>query len=286
MQEQLLNNLHYIGIFIVILITTFIIAYLAGSFFRRLILRSSLLMKTDPTNYQFLRHSVVGMIYILGFCAAIYSIPVLRTLAGSMLAGAGIVAVAVGFASQHALSNIISGFFIVIFKPFRVNDRVKLREMTGIIEDITLRHTVIRDFENQRIIIPNAVISDEIITNSNFGEDAVCRFINVGISYESDVQLAKAIIAEEIHQHPLFVDRRTSEQIESGEPIVVTRVIQLGEYSVNIRGWAWTLNVANGFILGCDVNESILERFNREGIEIPYPHRTVVMKNIADNDKL
>jgi len=71
-----------------------------------------------------------------------------------MLAGAGILAVAVGFASQAALSNIISGVFVVIFKPFRVGDRLKINELTGVVEDITLRHTVIRDLENKRIIIP------------------------------------------------------------------------------------------------------------------------------------
>jgi len=101
--------------------------------------------------------------------------PNLRALASSFLAGAGILAVAVGFASQHALGNIISGVFIVIFKPFRVTDRVKLRELTGVVEDITLRHTIIRDFENKRIIIPNFLISEEIIVNSNFEDDRICK---------------------------------------------------------------------------------------------------------------
>lgn len=279
MKEQVLEVIQYFAVFMGIILATVILAYLVNRFFRRLIRLRSTQMNTDPTNYQFMRHMMTGLVYIIGFSVAVYSIPPLRVIAGSMLAGAGILAVAVGFASQQALSNVISGFFIVIFKPFRVHDRVKLREMVGIIEDITLRHTVIRDFENQRIIIPNSVISDEIITNADFGEDNVCRFINVSISYDSDVKLAKKIIAEAIENHPFFIDKRSAEQIANNDPKVPVRVILLGDFSINLRGWAWAKNSAEGFALNCDVNEILLEKFAEVGIEIPFPHQTVVLKN-------
>lgn len=101
---------------------------------------------------------------------AVYETNALRTVATSLLAGAGILAVAVGFASQQALSNIVSGIMIVIFKPFRVNDRLNIgTTFNGIVEDITLRHTVIRDFENKRIIVPNMVISQECL-ECNYAE--------------------------------------------------------------------------------------------------------------------
>ena len=74
----------------------------------------------DPTNYIFLRRVILGLIYIVGFSLAIYIVPNLRTLAKSMLAGAGILAVAIGFASQHALSNVISGVFIVFFRILKM----------------------------------------------------------------------------------------------------------------------------------------------------------------------
>ncbi len=267
-----------IGLFTGIIIATVIVAYIVNRFFVRLIRRSTEVMNSDPTNYQFLRHASSGLIYIVGFSVAIYSLPALRTLASSLLAGAGILAVAVGFASQHALGNVISGIFIVVFKPFRVHDRLKLREFIGVVEDITLRHTVIRDFENKRIIIPNTVISNEIIVNSDFVEDKICKWIDVGISYDSDIDKAKIIIEEEVMKHPLHVDPRTEEQVTNGEPEVPVRVILLGEYSVNLRAWAWAMNSPNGFVLSCDLLESIKKRFDSEGIEIPFPHRTLVYK--------
>ncbi len=273
------KNIMYIIIFISIILVTILIAFLINRFFRRLIKKSTEEMKNDPTNYLFLRHIVTVLIYIIGFSIAIYSVPDLRTLASSLLAGAGILAVAVGFASQHALSNIISGIFIVIFKPFRVNDRLRVRTLDGIVEDITLRHTVIRDFENKRILIPNAVISDEVIINSDFAEDKICKWIEVGISFDSDIDKAKEIMRSEAMHHPLAIDARTPEQIAAGTPMITVRVLSLGESSVNLRAWVWAKDSPDGFVLSCDLYESIKKRFDREGIEIPFPHRTLFHKN-------
>ncbi|MEM9888761.1 MAG: mechanosensitive ion channel family protein [Bacteroidota bacterium] len=281
MKEQILDNIFQIGVFFGIILATFLVAFLVGRFFRRLIRRSAASLDSDPTNYQFLRHIIVAVVYVVGFGIAIYTIPNLRTLASSMLAGAGILAVAVGFASQSALSNVISGLFIVIFKPFRVNDRLQLRTFSGIVEDITLRHTVIRDFENKRVVVPNSLISDEIIINSNFSEDKICRWIDVGISYDSDIDLAKYIMADEVGNHPLYLDTRSEEQIAEGAPKVNVRVLSLGESSVNLRAWAWASNSPDGFTMACDLFESIKKRFDREGVEIPFPHRTLVHKNRA-----
>jgi small-conductance mechanosensitive channel len=199
------------------------------------------------------------------------------------LAGAGVLAVAVGFASQQALSNIISGVFIVIFKPFRIGDRVKISDRSGIVEDISLRHTVIRDFENRRIIIPNAHISEEVIINSDYIDDKICKWIEIGISYGSDVELAKAIIKDEIIKHPLHIDPRTQEQIEEGAILAPVKVINLSESSVDLRGWAWAKDSSDAFNMGCDLFESIKLRFDKEGIDIPFPHRTLIHKNEIPN---
>lgn len=280
MRQQILDNLQYIGLFVGIMLATVVIAYLVNRFFKRLIRRSTEVMKNDPTNYLFLRHAATGIIYTVGFGLAIFTMPNMRALASSLLAGAGILAVAVGFASQHALGNIISGLFIVIFKPFRVNDRLLVKDMFGIVEDITLRHTVIRNFENKRIIIPNTIISNEIIVNSDFGDDKICKWIDVGISYDSDLAKAKRVMREEILHHPLLIDTRTAEQIENGDILAPVRVLSLGDSSVNLRGWAWAKDTGDAFQMSCDLYESIKLRFDAEGIEIPFPHRTIVHKNL------
>ncbi len=270
--EAIIKNLEWLGAFIAISIATIILATIFKKIFGRYIKYNADVLQNDPTNYQFLKHTIVGIIYLVGFGWALYTLPAFKAVAGSLLTGAGILAVAVGIAAQHALSNIMSGIFLVVFKPFRVNDRLQIKETwAGIVEDITLRHTVIRNFENKRIIIPNSVISNEVIVNSDFSGDRICRFIEFKIGFDSNLKLAKQIIAEEIEKHRFNIDPRSQQDIENGVPRVEVKVIAIGDYFVNIRGWAWAINSPNSFNMNCDLLESIKSRLQEEGISLPYP---------------
>lgn len=242
--------------------------------------KSSRKIKVEPTKYNFLRHSISTIIYLMGISIAIFTIPQLRAISLSIFAGAGILAVIIGFASQQAFSNIVSGIFIVAFKPFRVGDRIKIgTDITGKVEDITLRHTVIRSFQNNRIIIPNSKISDHTIENFDIGDKKICKWIEIGISYDSDINKAIRIMREEAMKHPNFIDNRTEEEKKNKEPAVNVRVLGFGDSSVNLRAWVWAEDPGKGFVLACDLNKSIKERFDKEGVEIPFPYRTVVFKD-------
>ncbi len=287
MKEKIIGDVEWqhLVMFIASLAATLILAWLFNRLFSRFIKRSSIIINNDPTNYQFLKHFISAIIYIVGLGVAVYSIPPLRNIATPLLGGAGILAVAIGFASQNALSNLISGVFIIMFKPFRVNDRLRIRDtLAGIVEDITLRHTVIRDFENRRIIVPNSVMNQEIIINADFNDDQICRWVDIGIGYRSDIDRAKIIMSEEAEQHPLHIDIRKPEEVDQGKPDVVVRVILLGEYAVQLRAYVWAENQANAFIMGCDLLESIKKRFDEEGIEIPFPYRNIIHHSIPPTD--
>jgi len=265
---------------IVILLLMFLAQYLLRRAYKRFEKSHIHEELEDTTNYRFLYYAMLALIYITGIGLAIWNIPSFRIVAQSLLASAGILAVVVGFASQQALANIVSGIFIVIFKPYRINDRLTIQNtLRGIVEDINLRHTIIRDFENQRIVIPNSIISNEILVNSNYTDDKLCKFLNIGISYNSDIDRAKKIMSEEVQNHPLNIDVRSAGDIESGVPRVMVRVTVLGESSVNLRAWAWASNPQNAFVQECDLLESIKKRFDKEGIVIPFPQRTVSYLN-------
>lgn len=261
---------------LLIILVTLIAARITKRLYKSFIKKNVGVDDADLTNYKFIEHSLSTIIYLVGFSFAIWKIPFLEHVAQSMAAGAGIMAIAVGFASQQTLGNIISGIFIVIYKPYVINDRITLRtDLRGVVEDISLRHTVIRNFENQRIIIPNSVISNEVLINSNFSDSRICRFIEVGISYSSDIDLAKSIISEVIEKHPLNIDVRTAEDIDQGIPRVTVKLLSLMDSSVLLRGWAWAADSPDAFIMQCEVLENIKKRFDREGIVIPFPQRTV-----------
>jgi small conductance mechanosensitive channel len=230
----------------------------------------------DHTQFNFLKNSVEFIVYIVAMIVFFNSIPELRVYGTALFAGAGVLAAIVGFASQSAFSNIISGIFIVIFKPFSVGDRVRIGQLyTGDVEDITLRHTVIKDFENRRIVMPNSVVNNETIINSTLTDEKVCMFIELSISYSSNIDKAMSIMVDEVLKHPHWIDNRTAEEKQDNVPPVEMRLIGFADYSQQLRAYAWTKNPTKGFELKCDVLKSIKERFDREGIELAIPYRKV-----------
>jgi len=266
----------YIG---VVLALTVIAASTANMWFKYDI-QKKIENEHDPTSFKFLRYVILAGIYFIGIMLCLLAFPSLKGLAQTVLGGAGVMTLIAGLAAQEALANIIGGLFIIAFKPFKIGDRVKVTDtMVGTVRDITLRHTVIRNFENKMIVIPNSIINKEKLINYDMGELKTCERIEIGISYDSDIDLAKKIMQEECEKHPLILDNRSELDIQEGKPIVKTAVTQLNDSSITIRAWTWGRDYSDSFQLKIDVLESIKKRFDKEGIEIPFPYRTIVMKN-------
>lgn len=235
----------------------------------------------DATVLNFAQRLISVIIYGAGIGASLTHIPELKIVGHSLLTGAGILTVVGGLASQQVLGNVVSGFMIIFFRPFRIGDKITLSgNYTGIVEDITLRETVIRDSGNNRVIIPNSQISTQVIVNTNHTDNRVCTFIEIGVGYSSDFDLATKIMIEEISRHPLLIDQRTDEQKQDGTPVVVVRLTSLGDSAITLKAWAWAENSANGFILQCDSYANIKRRFDQAGIDIPFPQTTI---SFADN---
>tara|TARA_R110002049_G_scaffold305528_5_gene502432 strand:- start:431 stop:1534 length:1104 start_codon:yes stop_codon:yes gene_type:complete len=276
--EAIEENFRLVAYLGLLAVTTIVAAATSNVWFKRSI-EKKIRLGDDPTAYKFLRYVAVICIYLIGILFGLLAFPSLRGVAQTALGGAGVIAIIAGVASQEALSNLVGGIFIISFKPFRIGHIIKLSDnMIGTVTDITLRHTVIKNFENKMIVIPNAMINKEKLINFDLGEKKCCERIEIGISYDSDVKLAKKIMQEECENHRFIIDDRTAEEIENNEPIVKTALISLGDSSVTIRAWAWTKDFPDAFELRIDVLESIKKRFEDEGIEIPFPYRTIVMK--------
>ena len=270
------NIILYLGF---VLVFTIIGASIVETIFTRLI-KKTILSGGDPTSYKFLRYLVVFLVYFFGAIVATLAFPSLRGVAQTALGGAGVITVVLGVASQEALANLVGGIFIIFFKPFKVGDVIKITEtLVGTVMDITLRHTIIKNYQNKMIVIPNAIINKEKVTNYDLEDKKICQWIEIGISYDSDIDTAKRIIQEECEAHPNLLDNRTYEETTQNIPKVLVRVIDLGESAVTIRAWAWALDFSSAFVMKCELYESIKKRFDKEGIEIPFPHRTIVFKD-------
>lgn len=95
---------------------------------------------------------------------------------------------------------------------------------------------------------------------------------------DADIDKALTIMKEEVAQHPLFIDIRTSANSKENVPLVIARVVALADSSVNLKAWAWAKNSDEGFIMYCDLLQSIKKRFDQENISIPYPQREITIK--------
>ncbi|MDQ8185766.1 mechanosensitive ion channel family protein [Pelagicoccus sp. SDUM812002] len=223
------------------------------------------------TGIAFLRNAVSATIFVLGSVVIVYSIPPLRSLAVGFFAGASILAAIIGFASQKAFSNIVSGIFIVLFKPFRVDDIIKIQGEIGTIEDITLRHTVIRALENKRLIYPNSVIDTEPIINWSIRDETAQKFMFISIDFESDLKRAESIILEVAAAHKDLLDFRTEEEKAGGQPLVDVQLLDFNNSMVNFRVPLWAKDLPTAMRMTWDVQRGIKLRFQDEGIHLGRP---------------
>ncbi|MBA3954674.1 mechanosensitive ion channel family protein [Candidatus Dependentiae bacterium] len=230
----------------------------------------------DTAHVRFAKHFVVGFIYFIGIGIAISLIPPLKSVAFSLLASTGVLTLVIGFASQQAFSNIISGLFLGIFKPFVIGNHIKLVKdnIEGTVEDITLRHTIIKTAENKHIMIPNAVMNAEIVENTDWADASwadgkIHKYIEIPLNYNIDLTKALDIIHETLANHPLIIDNRSAEQKKRKEALVEVHVIKLTPSAIIARGAAWTKGEAEGYKLACDVYKTVKDRFEKEEITFP-----------------
>lgn len=253
---------------IIVLIITALIASLFSYYSGRFIRRAMKLRNADLTRSHFLRHAFTGLIYIIGIAISLSFIPSLKTLGNSLLAGAGILSIIVGMAAQESIGNLFSGIMIVVFKPFEINDKIKIKGVSGVVEDINLRQVVLRDSENNRIVLPNTIVNSELIINSNMTDLKVSRLIEVSISIDSNITQALEIMQEEAMKHPNHIDNRTRDERRENVPEVKAKVIAFTDFGIKLRVWVWSRNSDDAFEMHCDLLKSIKERFDADGISL------------------
>ncbi|MDM7934924.1 MAG: mechanosensitive ion channel family protein [Methanothrix sp.] len=213
-------------------------------------------MKMDETMQLMIRRLVSATIYLVGLMLVILQIPQLHSLATAMLAGAGIAGLAIGYAAKDSLSNFTSGIFIAIFQPFRVGDLVNFKGDFGQVEDLTLRHTVIRTWDNRRIIVPNSNISTEPIINWSIRDPEIVWTVDFDLERASDIDRAREIILEEARGHP---------QVLKDREIKVLLAASKGrDLTLRLYIHVPSRKVATG--IGCEIRESVRKEFEAQGI--------------------
>nr|WP_300378860.1 mechanosensitive ion channel domain-containing protein [Henriciella sp.] len=196
----------------------------------------------------------------------IATLQVFGVQATSFVAVLGALTLAIGLSLQGALGNIASGVMIMLFRPYKMGDFVEISGQLGTVADINLFQTILSTVDNVKIIIPNTEAIDGVIKNYSGYETRRCD-ITFGIDYDDDMDKAISIIRTMAEG-----DERV---LKDPEPFV--KVVNLGDSSVDIQARLWC-NAADLYNLKFHLTKAVKEEFDKQGISIPFPHRTLVQK--------
>ncbi|MXR51022.1 mechanosensitive ion channel [Halovenus sp. WSH3] len=173
---------------------------------------------------------------------------------------------AIGFALQDVIKNFVAGIFIYTDKPFRIGDWIEWGDNAGVVEDISLRVTRVRTFDNELLTVPNGVLMSDVIKNPVAKETLRLKFV-FGIGYDDNIDKATEIIVEEAENHDGILD----------DPAPSVRLVELGDSSVGLQSRIWISDPSRADFVKVrgEYVTAVKERFDEEGINIPYPNRTI-----------
>jgi small conductance mechanosensitive channel len=191
---------------------------------------------------------------------------------GAALAGIGVVGIAVGFAAQETIANMIAGFLIFWDRPFKVGDFVTTLDKYGEVREITMRTTRIRTMENTYVVIPNKqIIGDMLVNHSLYGEVRVN--VPIGIAYKERIAEAREVL--------LPAASAVAGVLSDPAPDVVAR--GLGDSSVNLEVRVWTDDPSQERRLVFEVLEASKVALDQADIQIPFPHLQLFVDDVSDN---
>jgi len=258
---------------IIILSVTFAIANLVGKVFKSYIQQSNLPLPTTGLAYGLLK----GIIIVIGILIVL---SVLGISIAPLLTALGVGGLAVALALQDTLANLFAGIHVLMEKAIRVGDFVKLESgQEGYVQDITWRTTRVKMLANNVVVIPNSKLAQSVVTNYYLPEKRMSLLIPISVSYSVDLELVERILLEEANK---------GAQVIPGlllEPAPFVRFIPgFGESSLDFTLICQVAEFTDQYLAQHQLRKQIIKRFKAEGIEIPFPHRTVVLQNEKRRD--
>jgi small-conductance mechanosensitive channel len=201
-----------------------------------------------------------GLYYLLVVLFGVAALNQLGFNLGVLIGAAGILTVAIGFASQTSASNVISGLFLIAERPFSVGDVIQVGDKTGQVLSIDLLSAKLRTFDNLFVRIPNeTLVKSEITTLTRF---PIRRAdLQIGVAYKEDLSKVRSVLLKVAEQNPLALT----------EPQPLFMILGFGSSAIDLQFSVWTQR-QNFLVLKTGILEEIKHAFEAEGIEIPFPH--------------
>lgn len=224
----------------------------------------------DRTTVTFLAQLARMAVYVFAFICYARLVPPLESLGTAWLASVSVISVIFGLAAQNTLGNLIAGISLLIYRPFKIGDRLQVNAPTGletgVVESLNLGYTLLKTDDGRWVILPNSIMASQTIVNLSGGDPrAVCQ-VAIRIGSAALIDKVRGILTEAAAQHPK-VHRTIGCPLTQLEPtgMVLTLTVQCAD-AVTAGG------------VRCDLLESAIKRCASEGIEIPPPQAAMVLK--------
>jgi small-conductance mechanosensitive channel len=211
-------------------------------------------------------NKVVFFVIVFVAFAAAFAAAGRGSILTSLATIAAAATLAIGFAMQDVLKNFVAGVFVFVERPFRIGDWIEWEDDAGVVEDISFLVTRVRTFDNELLTVPNSQLTDNVVKNPVDADKlrVKCEF---GIGYDDDVERASDVILEEAQAHDGIMD----------DPAPSVRLTELGDSSVALQSRIWISEPSRADFVKTrgEYVAAVKRRFDEEGIDIPYPHRTL-----------
>ena len=265
--ERHLGYLSKILSIVIIIAVTLACANLSGRLFRNFIQKSNLPLPTTGLAYGIMK----GTILVIGFLVILSVLGISIT---PLITALGVGGLAVALALQDTLANLFAGIHILMERSIRVGDFIKLETgQEGYVDDITWRTTRVRMLPNNIVVIPNNKLAQSVVTNYYLPERRMSLSIPVSVSYESDPEQVERVLLEEAKKGAADIPGLL------GDPEPAVRLIPgFGDSSLDFTLSCQIREFADQYFAQHELRKRIFKRFKQEGIEIPYPQRTVHLK--------
>ena len=206
------------------------------------------------------------IIFSIAFIIALGLLGVPSTALGTF---AGLIGLGLSFALRDMIANFISGIMIMVTRPFKIGDQVRVGGEEGTIKDIQIRASEIKTYDGRKLIVPNSDLYNKTVINNTAYDERRFEVI-VGIGYDEDIKAAREAAMEALEN--------TENVEETPEPQVLVDALDDSSVNLKLRGWTKP-SKANMVKSASAVSEAVKDRYDEEGIDIPFPIRTVYMND-------
>ncbi|MCL5067462.1 MAG: mechanosensitive ion channel family protein [Thaumarchaeota archaeon] len=232
------------------------------------------------TTVTFIRRLVLSVVALIGVAVATFaSFPTVGAAIASIFLAAGFASIVIGLAAQTSLSNLIAGMVIATSQPFKIGDALSYANEWAWVEDIKLTFTVLRTWDNRRLVVPNQMFLSTTMINYDAVDSTKLCIVYVTITFESDLDKAIEILKDVARKHPDF--------LPSGN-LPVVHVMDLGDANgtspdanvspgISLRLLSRAKDQPTNFQMSKDILYALKKAFDESGIEIAYPRRQIVI---------